>query len=180
MSEDQSRQVSEDYVEDGFQPPDLRPLRELAEREELADARACLGAGFGNPLLVGDTNAPLARYVAEALTEAGLSLHYCAPRHPQHRLGGVCLLPVPSHHNPDGQGGVAVSWTAHKLLALDWQRRREHQGTQQTMNRALASVLKALGYRVQPFGTGDASLVTEPRRSSASTTLRARTSRGRR
>lgn len=33
------------------------------------------------------------------------------------------------------------------------------------MNRALASVLSALGYQVQPFGTGGASLISGPRRS---------------
>jgi hypothetical protein len=84
--------------------------------------------------------------VAAALTEAGLNLHNCATHHPRYRLGGVCVLPVPSGHNPDGQGGIAVSWTTHNLLALDWDRGREQQATQQAMNRALASVLKALGY----------------------------------
>ena len=73
------------------------------------------------------------------------------------------MLPVPGSHNPDGQGGIAVSWTTHNLLALDWGRGREQQGTQQAMNRALASVLKALGYQVRPFGTGGATLVTGPR-----------------
>jgi hypothetical protein len=175
VSEDQSRQL-EQGNDDCFQPPDLRPLRALAEREELAEARACLG----NPRPADGRYAPLARDVAEALTEAGLTLHNCAPHHPRYRLGGVCLLPVPSHHNPDGQGGIAVSWTTHNLLALDRDRGREHQDTQQAMNRALASVLKALGYQVQPFGTGSASLVTGPRPSSPPTAPRTRTSRGRR
>ena len=40
MPEDRSDQLNQDYAEDGFQPPDLRPLRGLAEREELEDARA--------------------------------------------------------------------------------------------------------------------------------------------
>jgi hypothetical protein len=46
------------------------------------------------------------------------------------------------------------------------------------MNRALASVLQALGYQVSPFGTGGASLVTQPRRNGTPTTAQARSSRG--
>jgi hypothetical protein len=113
--------------------------------------------------------------VAAALTEAGFTLHDCAPHHPQYRLGGVCVLPIPARHNPDGQGGIAVSWPTHNLLELDWDRGREHHDTQQAMNRALASVLKALGYQVGPFG---ASLVTEPRRSGQMTTPQTRPARG--
>jgi hypothetical protein len=180
MSEDQSRDLGRDEHRDEFQPPDLRPLRALAESEELADARARLADGLGHPLPAGDPNAPLARDVAAALTEAGFTLHYCEPHHPGYRLGGVCVLPIPARHNSDGQGGVAVSWTTHNLLTLDWDRGREHHDTQQTMNRALASVLKALGYQVGPFGTGGASLVTEPRRRGPMTTPRTRPSRGRR
>lgn len=178
MSEDQSRALGQGDPGDDFQPPDLRPLRALAERDELADARALLADALGHPLPADDPNAPLARDVAAALTEAGFTLHNCAPHHPQYRLGGVCVLPIPAHHNPDGQGGIAVSWTTHNLLALDWERGRERQGTQEAMNSALASVLKALGYRVGPFGTGGASLVTEPRRSGPMTTPQARPSRG--
>ena len=96
------------------------------------------------------------------------------------RLGGMCVLPIPARHNRDGQGGIAVSWTTHNLLTLDWDRGREHHDTQQAMNRALASVLKALGYQVGPFGTGGAFLVTEPRRGGPPTTPRTRSSRGRR
>jgi hypothetical protein len=180
VPEDQSRQFNQGDPEDDFQPPDLRPLRALAEREELADARARLADGLGHPLPAGDANAPLARDVAAALTEAGFTLHNCGPHHPQYRLGGVCVLPIPARHNPDGQGGIAVSWTTHNLLALDWDRGSEHQGTQQAMNRALASVLKALGYQVRPFGTGGASLVTDSRSAKLQTAPRTRTSRGRR
>jgi hypothetical protein len=57
-----------------------------------------------------------------------------------------------------------VSWTTHDLLVLDWERGREHQGTQHTMNRALATP----GYQVRPFGTGGASLVTGPHRAAPS------------
>jgi hypothetical protein len=180
MPEDQSRHLGQGEHEDEFQPPNLRPLRALAEREELADARARLADGLGHPLPAGDPNAPLARDVAAALTEAGFTLHDCAPHHPGYRLGGVCVLPITARHNPDGRGGIAVSWTTHNLLTLDWNRGREHQETQEAMNRALASVLKALGYRVGPFGTGGASLVTEPRRSGLLTTPQTRPLRGRR
>jgi hypothetical protein len=180
MPEEQFSDLNLGDPEDDFQPPDLRPLRTLAEREELADARARLADGLGHPLLAGDPNAPLARDVAAALTEVGFTLHNCAAHHPQYRLGGVCLLPIPSSHNPDGQGGIAVSWTTHDLLAMDWDRGRERQGTQEAMNRALAAVLKALGYQVQPFGTGGASLVIEPRRGGPPKGRGMRVSRGRR
>jgi hypothetical protein len=123
MPEERSDQLNQDYAEDGFQPPDLRPLRALAEREELANARDRLSDGLGNSLPPDGPNAPLARDVVAALTEAGLTLQNCAPHHPRYRLGGVC--PVPGGHNPDGQGGIAVSWTTHNLLALDWDRGRE-------------------------------------------------------
>jgi hypothetical protein len=180
MFEDQSRRLDQGDPEDDFQPPDLRPLRALAEREELADARARLADGLGSPVRADDPYAPLASDVAEALTEAGLTLHNCAPHHPQYRLGGVCVMPIPSGHNPDGQGGIAVSWTTHNLLAMDWERGRERQGTQEAMNRALAGVLKALGYQVRPFGTGGAYLVTESRRGGPPRSRRTRASRGRR
>jgi hypothetical protein len=165
---------------DGLQQPDLGPLRAAAERAKLTEARARLADGSGHALASGDPHAPLARDVARALIEAGFTLHDCAPQHPRYRLGGVCVLPVPAGHNPNGQGGIAVSWTTHDLLALDWDRGREHQGTQQAMNRALASVLIALGYQVRPFGTGGASLVSEPRRPNSAAARRPRPSRGRR
>jgi hypothetical protein len=180
MPEEQSSDLNMGDPEDDFQPPDLRPMRALAEGKELADARARVADGLGNPLPADDPYAPLASDVAEALTEAGLTLHNCGPRHPQYRLGGVCVLPIPSSHNPDGQGGIAVLWTTHNLLAMDWERGRERQGTQEAMNRALAGVLKALGYRVRPFGSGGASLVTEPRRGGPPKGRGMRVSRGRR
>jgi hypothetical protein len=39
-------------------------------------------------------------------------------------------------------------------------------------------VLKALGYQVSAFGTGGASLITEPRRGNPLTTPRTRSSKG--
>jgi hypothetical protein len=65
-------------------------------------------------------------------------LHHCAQHHPLYRLGGVCLLPVAAGHDPDGRGGVVVSWTTHDLLSLDWGRWLAYRGTQDVMNGALS------------------------------------------
>jgi hypothetical protein len=140
--------------------PDLSPMRALADGAELADAVSRLAGEYGCPLRPDGPRAPLARDLARALTLAGFALHHCVQSHPLHRLGGVCLLPVAGGPGPADCGGVVVSWTTHKLLSLDWDRWSEHQGTHAAMNRALAEVLDALGFRVQPFGQGDASLVT--------------------
>jgi hypothetical protein len=140
--------------------PDLGPMREAAERGELADAVGFL-AGSSAFRLRGDAPlAPLAREVARALTLAGFTVHHCAQADPLHRLGGVCLLPVGAWGSAGGQAGVAVSWTTHSLLSLDWDRWAEYRGVLETMNRALAGVLDAVGFCLQPFGQGDASLVT--------------------
>jgi hypothetical protein len=72
----------------------------------------------------------------------------------------VCLVPVARNHDPDGAGGVVVSWKTHDLLSLDWGRWREYQGAHGAMNGALAEVLDALGFQVQPFGMGGAWIVT--------------------
>ena len=93
------------------------------------------------------------------MTEAGLTVHHRARRYPQCRLGGVCLLAVPPGL-ADGLAGVAVSWTPHNLLALDWNRYGTYAGTQRAMNTALGGVLRAFGYLVTPFGSGGAWLVT--------------------
>ena len=94
------------------------------------------------------------------LVEAGFTLHHCARHHPLYRLGGVCLLPVGSDQDPNGRGGVVVSWTTHDLLSLDWDRWTEYHGAHEVMNGALAQVLDALGYQVWPFGLGGAWIVT--------------------
>ncbi len=44
--------------------PDLVPLRDLAEREELADAASRLADSYGRPLSADDPLAPLARELA--------------------------------------------------------------------------------------------------------------------
>ena len=163
MSENRIRQLRQGYADDDYQadePPDLDPLRALAENEELADAVGRLADGFSRPLPADDPLAPLARALARSLTEAGFTLHRCAQNHPLYRLGGGCLLPVARGHDPDGRGGVVVSWTTHDLLSLDWARWREYQGAHEAMNGALAQVLDALGYQVWPFGLGGAWIVT--------------------
>ena len=53
-----------------------------------------------------------------------------------------------------------MSWTAHNLLLLDWDRYGTYTGIQQAMNTALGGVLRAFGYLVTPFGSGGAWLVT--------------------
>jgi hypothetical protein len=163
MSEDRTRGLRPGDGEDGYrvdEPPDLGPLRTLAEREELADAVSRLADGYGRPLPAGDPLAPLASEVARALTEAGFTLHHCAQHDPQYRLGGVCLLPVARGYDPGGRGGIVVSWTTHNLLSLDWDRGNEYQDTQDVMNGALGEVLGALGYQTWPFGLGGAWIVT--------------------
>jgi hypothetical protein len=163
MSEDRIRELRQGYAEDDYQeagPPDLGPLRALAEREELAEAVTRLADGYGRRLPVGDPLAPLAGEVARALTEAGVTLHHCARHDPLYRLGGVCLLPVACGHDPGGRGEIVVCWTTHDLLSLDWDRGNEYHGTQDVMNGALAEVLGALGFQVWPFGLGGAWTVT--------------------
>jgi hypothetical protein len=163
MSQDRLHQIRLGFADGAFQedgPPDLGPLRALAECEELADAVGRLADAYGRPLPDGDPLKPLASDVARALTEAGFTLHHCAQHHSLSRLGGVCLLPVAPGHDPDGTGGIVVSWTTHKLLSLDWGRSLEHDGAQGLMNGALAEVLDALGFQLSPFGQGGAWVVT--------------------
>ncbi len=142
-----------------FLQPDLGPLRAAAEAAELAQAVSGLVSIDGCRLADTDPLAPLARGVARSVTEAGLPLHHCARYHPLYRLGGVCLLAVPAGL-ADGRAGIAVSWTAHNLLLLDWDRYGTYTGTQQAMNTALGGVLRAFGYLVTPYGSGGAWLVT--------------------
>ena len=71
---------------------------------------------------------------------------------PQRRIGGVCVRPVPVRPDPAGPGGVIVSWAVHDLLALDPAREAQCEATQEIMNTALAEMLFALGYAIQPYG----------------------------
>ena len=164
MPEHQSRQVDCGSADDGLldkEAPDFGLLQEPAEAAELAEATAGLTDGSGGPLPAEDPLRPLACAVARALTEAGFMLHHCARHHPRHRLGGVCLLPVPARHAPESKAGVVVSWTTHDLLSLDWCRWPEYHGTQEVMNGALGHVLGVLGFQVAPFGSGGAHIVTD-------------------
>ena len=139
--------------------PDPGPLRTAAEAAELAQAASGLVSIDGCHLSDSDPLAPLARDIARSMTEAGLTVHHCARHHPLYRLGGVCVLAVPAEPGT-GHGGIAVSWTVHNLLLLDWDRYGTYTGTQRAMNTALGGVLRAFGYMVAPFGYGGAWLVT--------------------
>ncbi|HEX9352356.1 MAG TPA: hypothetical protein VF933_00840 [Streptosporangiaceae bacterium] len=111
MPGDRLSQLRTGYAEDdylGLEPPDLGPLRALAETAEFTEATAKLADAYGRPLPADDPLAPLTREIVRALTEAGFSLHYCAQSHPLYRLGGVCLVHVARGHDPDGRGGVVV------------------------------------------------------------------------
>ena len=142
-----------------FLQPDPGPLRAAAEAAELAQAVSRLVSIDGCRLADNDPLTPLARDIARSTTEAALPVHHCARHHPLYRLGGVCLLAVPAGL-ADGRAGVAVSWTAHNLLLLDWDRYGTYAGIRQAMNTALGGVLRAFGYLVTPFGSGGAWLVT--------------------
>lgn len=139
--------------------PDLAALRTAAEGAEFTQAEAVLTGTYGCRLADSDRLAPLARDIARSLTEAGLAVHHCARHEPLYRLGGVCLLPVPADQGTS-PSGIAVSWTVHNLLLLDWDRYGTYTGTQQAMNAALGGVLRAFGYPMTPFGSGGAWLVT--------------------
>jgi hypothetical protein len=116
------------------------PLRAAAEAAELAQVVSGLAGIDGCHLAYGDPLAPLARDVARSMTEAALTVHHCARHDPLY--------------------GIAVSWTVHNLLLLDWDRYDTHTGTQQAMSIALGGVLRAFGYMVTPFGSGGTWLVT--------------------
>jgi len=168
MADDHSRRLPTDPEADDWladEQPDLGLLRALADREELTDAVSRLADGLGLPLQADDPSVSLARELARELTLAGFTLHHCARSHPLYRLDGVCLLPVADGPGQTGCGGVAVSWTTHGLLSLDWDRWGEYHDARAAMNCVLAGVLDALGFQVQPFGEGGASLVTGQRSS---------------
>lgn len=139
--------------------PDLSALRAVAERDELADAEHELRNVFGGPLPSADLLAPLAQEIARSLTEAGFTLHHCDRHDPLCRLGGVCLTPIPAEFHL-GRSGIAVSWTTHDLLLMDWDRFGIYHGTIKVMNAALGKVLCDFEYLVAQLGTGGSWLVT--------------------
>jgi hypothetical protein len=114
---------------------------------------------FGGPLSSADPMAPLARAIARSLTEAGFTLHHCDRREPLCRLGGVCLTPIPAEFG-SGRSGIAVAWTTHDLLLMDWDRFGIYHGTIKVMNAALVKVLYDFGFSVAQLGTGGSWLVT--------------------
>jgi hypothetical protein len=142
-----------------FTKPGLGPLRAVAEAAELTHAVSGLVSANGGRLAGSDPLAPLARSIARSMTEAGLTVHHCAPHDLLYRLGGACLLPVPAGP-ADGRAGVVLSWTTHRLLSLDWDRYGSYVGTQQAMNTAIGGILRAFGYAAEPFGSGGGWLVT--------------------
>ena len=62
--------------------PGLGPLRAAAEAAELAQAVTGLVSIDGCRLTDSDPLAPLARDIARSLTEAGLTVHFCAQQPP--------------------------------------------------------------------------------------------------
>jgi hypothetical protein len=92
--------------------------------------------------------------VAAAVAEAGLPLHDCAGRTAGAQLGGVCLTPAPGEH------GVLVSWAQHDRITLG--RVRGHTAdlaAQAVMNTAVADVLRAFGFVVEPLGESSGHVV---------------------
>ncbi len=87
-------------------------------------------------------------------------MHRCAGWDPQRRVGGVCVRPVPVRADQAGAGGVMVSWAVHDLLALDPAREAAGEATREIMSMALAEMLFALGYTIQPFGTSGVWMAT--------------------
>jgi hypothetical protein len=85
--------------------------------------------------------------IAAAVAEAGLPLHDCAGRTANPQLGGVCLTPLPDEH------GVVVTWTQHDRMVLGGVRGHAADlAAQESMNCAVAAVLSAFGFTVEPFG----------------------------
>jgi hypothetical protein len=91
---------------------------------------------------------PLTTLVVEvtgALSEAGLPLHDATGVHRE--LGGACLTPEPA------LGGLVVSWRQHDRMSVDQLHGAgADAAVQQVLNRAVADVLLARGFAVEPFG----------------------------
>jgi hypothetical protein len=134
-----------------FSPDDRAWLAHLSEQlDRLADDWDAL-IDDADPLT------GLVCEIAAAVAEAGLPLHDCAGRTSNPQLGGVCLTPSP------GQHGVIVSWTQHDRMALG--RVRGHAAdvaAQEVLNHAVAGVLTAFGFVVEPFGDASGHMVRGP------------------
>lgn len=90
--------------------------------------------------------------VAAALSEAGLPLHDATGA--GGGLGGACLTPEP------GLAGIVVTWRQHDRMSIEQVHGAEADTVvQQVMNRALAGVLAARGFAVEPFGGASGHVV---------------------
>ncbi|WP_409328569.1 hypothetical protein [Trujillonella humicola] len=131
-------------------------------RRQLPTERAWL-ADLGNQLdrlgddwdeLVSDDDAltTLVVEIAAALVEAGLPLHDCAGHG---AAGGVCLSPGPA------LAGVLVTWHQHDRMSVDQVRGAAMEAAvQRTLSAAVAEVLRATGFEVEPFGSSGCWMVT--------------------
>ena len=98
---------------------------------------------------------PLTTLVVEvtaSLAEAGLPLYDATGAGSE--IGGACLTPQPE------LGVIVVTWRQHDRMSVD----QVHGATadalvQQVMNRALADVLDARGFVVDPFGGASGHVV---------------------
>lgn len=90
--------------------------------------------------------------VAEALFEAGLTLHDSTGAGSE--LGGVCLSPELA------LGGIVVTWRQRDRTSVD-QSHGAAAGAmvQQVMSRAVADVLSIRGFTVDSFGSGTGHIV---------------------
>jgi len=125
---------------------DRRPSpQEWAWLAHLGEQLERLPEGWATDLDEEDPLVTLVVEVTAALGEAGLPL-YDAHGAGQ-ELGGACLTPE------QGIGGIVVSWRQHDRMSLDQVHGAVTDSVvQQVMNRAVAEVLLARGFEVEPFG----------------------------
>ncbi|WP_369139410.1 hypothetical protein [Modestobacter versicolor] len=130
--------------------------QEQAWLAELGEQLDRLPEDWDGPLADEDELVTLVVEVAAALVEAGLTLHDCAG---DGVAGGVCLTPEP------GRGGVLVSWHQHDRMSREQVRGAETDGAvQQTMNAAITTCLRQMGFEAEAFGDSGCSLVTAAER----------------
>lgn len=109
-----------------------------------------LSDGRGSPLQADEPQHGLMRDIARDLRAAGFELHDCGL---MACTGGVCLTPC-----SQGQD-VIVSWAQHDVLAFGSELQSTYGDVQELMNFAIAEVLGAMGWRVEPFGQASAYVV---------------------
>jgi hypothetical protein len=132
---------------------DRRPSpQEWAWLAHLGEQLERLPDGWATDLDEEDPLVTLVVEVTAALGEAGLPLY---DAHGTGReLGGACLTPE------RGIGGIVVSWRQHDRMSLD----QVHGAVsdtvvQQVLNRAVADVLLARGFEVEPFGAAGGHVI---------------------